>query len=73
MAANILRFLCVLVAAVGISGCMLCDRYCERQQDRCRSFCQPSCTPNFCPPTSHYPQPVYPQPAGTPQPPNYCN
>lgn len=64
-----------MVAAMA-SGCMLCDRYCERQQDRCRQhYCAPACTPSFSPANNCVPAPVsqYPQPAGQfPQPVGQC-
>lgn len=57
-------------------GCMLCDRYCERQRDRCQQYyapppnCTPAQAPAFYPPNhcqpavgttgSYYPQPVNP-------------
>jgi hypothetical protein len=74
MGSNLYR----LVAAGGLSallsGCMLCDRYCDRQRERChQQYCPPGCTPAHYPPhcypqpVSQYPQPVnqasYPQPA----------
>ena len=76
MAANCLRMTAGLLAGLGLSGCMLCDRYCDRQQDRCRSHCAPAYySPNGCAPAqSGYPQAVQPVAAGTAyshQPP-YC-
>lgn len=71
MAAKRVMFLTVLF----LSGCGLCDRYCDRQRDRCHSYgyCQPQCSApapapyygNSCQPAgvvptaSSYPQPAY--------------
>ena len=73
MATTRWRLLSVLALALGMSGCMLCDGYCERQRNRCQSYCNPNCYPapaNYCPPGSgtYYPQPPqgYPQPVHCP-------
>jgi hypothetical protein len=62
-------------------GCMMCDRYCERQREKCHQYyppnnCVPAQAPAYYPPNNCYPAPVasapsgshYPQPAPNP----YC-
>ena len=70
-------FLCTALMVMGSSGCgLLCDRYCERQHDRCDRLQQNrGCAPMtgcYSPPVNNncYPAPgVY---SAQPQPAPYC-
>lgn len=69
-------FLCTVLTVAGSSGCgLLCDRYCERQHDRCdRQFQNRGCAPStgcYSPPANNCcPSPgVY---TAQPQPAPYC-
>ncbi len=62
----------MLMAVLVLSGCGICDRYCERQRDKCQTYySQPQCAPtpvnyNNCAPSGVVPVPQYssyPQPA----------